>query len=335
MKLTFSFLTLSSFQALEISKHIKHAGNDIISSVFGDDLSDAAAALTNHGCWCAKFESETPGGNAVDSIDKICKDWFKARRCLQAQEVTQNLNCEMGLAYNFENNQCMDTDLCQSQACNVDIYYANLLKSEIISLETTFEANTANCAVPESSGGKFCDIDLTAIPGAVGVMDTVATCPLEGVAGDGWKLVRRTHTKRWHQARDSLVGTAEYGTFVNDPLHASSFSRKFDDMEYTEFLFASGDCQRWLHSTKEAVLGGNGLDEWYGNQYRPIIASNVQASPYKATWYRRNGVSEDPWISVSNHFEYKIVYGEGHWTPHGWLNYAFDGITGGMNVFIR
>ena len=42
--------------------------------------------ILNHGCWCAKLNprNEAPvlgGPHYADELDKICKDWFTARKC--------------------------------------------------------------------------------------------------------------------------------------------------------------------------------------------------------------------------------------------------------------
>ena len=62
--------------------------------------------------------------------------------------------------------------------------------------------------------------------------------------GDGWKLVRRVQAgPTWHPATDQLRGTAAYGTFVNDPQAAATFSVAFATDDFDEFLFSTGDCK--------------------------------------------------------------------------------------------
>ncbi len=62
--------------------------------------------------------------------------------------------------------------------------------------------------------------------------------------GDGWKLVRRVQAgSSWHPATDQLRGTAAYGTFVNDPQAAATFSVAFATDDFNEFLFSTGDCK--------------------------------------------------------------------------------------------
>ena len=76
-------------------------------------------------------------------------------------------------------------------------------------------------------------------------------CP--ETVGQDWQLVRRVQPgSHWHQASDHLVGTAVYG----EPCGATqdcSFSVKFADNNFNEYLFATGDCRRWLIAAKHAV----------------------------------------------------------------------------------
>ena len=64
-----------------------------------------------------------------------------------------------------------------------------------------------------------------------------------GVISSNWILVRRAGTSfsSWHAARDNLNGTDVYGTYDSDPLSTSSFSIAFQNIDFDEFLFASGD----------------------------------------------------------------------------------------------
>ena len=77
---------------------------------------------------------------------------------------------------------------------------------------------------------------------------------------------------------------------------------------YNEFLFATGDKEKWLITTKDQVLG------YYSNEPRTIIKSSKVNGQYQARWYRRQGAPEDPWISLSDHHGAihagDILYGE-------------------------
>ena len=103
------------------------------------------------------------------------------------------------------------------------------------------------------------------------------------------RRVQRGYT--WHSATDQLVGTDVYGT-----PGSGSFSIRFDHLNFNQFLFSTGDCQKWLIATKDAVLGG-----FYANEPRAILKSSISATPYTARWYRRSSSLEDPWISLTDH----------------------------------
>jgi hypothetical protein len=56
-----------------------------------------------------------------------------------------------------------------------------------------------------------------------------------------WKLVRHVPAgNTWHPATDQLRGTDQYG----DPNTDQAFSIRFDDDTFTNFLFATGDCEK-------------------------------------------------------------------------------------------
>jgi len=133
-------------------------------------------------------------------------------------------------------------------------------------------------------------------------------CPSSTV-GDGWVRVRHVISgNNWHPATDRLAGTDVYGTEGVDTADWSViFANKVSN--YDQFLFATGDCDHWLITNVNDAIGG-----FYENELRNIQSSSKQATPYKAKWYNRDGKSEDPWISVTDHGPAiaagEIVYGE-------------------------
>jgi len=119
----------------------------------------------------------------------------------------------------------------------------------------------------------------------------------DDILGGHWTLVRRVKAgNNWHPSTDQLMGTDVYGSFINDPTADATFSIAFDINQVSEFLFATGDGQKWLVASKDSVVGG-----FYANELRPIMASSKSGTAHSARWYRRNGVQEDPWISLSDH----------------------------------
>ena len=93
------------------------------------------------------------------------------------------------------------------------------------------------------------------------------------------------------------------------------------------------DLQHWLIVSKSEIIGEAG-DKHYSGQAIPIVASSISCDPYSAVWYRRNGVPEDPWVSIRNHGDPAgelMVYGQGGRGSHSTI--LED--SGGMDVYIR
>jgi hypothetical protein len=111
-------------------------------------------------------------------------------------------------------------------------------------------------------------------------------------------------------------------------------------MNFDQFLFTSADRTKWMIADKDQVLSG-----WYSGTRKNIVASSKSSSASTATWYRRSGVSEDPWISMEDHGNcnhntnnYCILYGEGNYNGgHGrnFNSYGWMAAHGGAKVYIR
>lgn len=63
-----------------------------------------------------------------------------------------------------------------------------------------------------------------------------------------------------------------YGT---EGTHTENWSVNFASQNYDQFMFATGDCTRWI-VTNVTFLGGS-----YSNQYRWIEQSSCSATPYQ------------------------------------------------------
>ncbi len=132
----------------------------------------------------------------------------------------------------------------------------------------------------------------------------------------------------WHPATDSLAGTDQYG---NARLNgAAAWSVSFGTFD--EFLFATGDAQKWLMATKASVIG-----ETYADSPRTIMRSSIRNVEYQAKWYNRGDYTEDPWVSLTDHADAitngDLLYGENGFNQasHTWTIRS----NGGMNVFVR
>ena len=116
------------------------------------------------------------------------------------------------------------------------------------------------------------------------------------------------------------------------PLSDQEWSIAFDNENFNQFLFATGDCTKWLIADKDVVTGC-----WYANDERMIYKSSMNPNRHTAKWYRREGNIEDPWISLTDHHQAigagDIVYGEdGYGGTHA--NTVLP-ICNGANVYIR
>ena len=170
--------------------------------------------------------------------------------------------------------------------------------------------------------------------------------PIEIDGGD-WTLVRRVPTgTKWHPTSDRLAGTDTYGVAAsgvadwqcNDIGEGWSINFEQAVPGYNELMFASGDGQRWVITTKDAV-GGPLVSppDWYSDEPRTILKSSERwyGPSYQAGWYNRADNPEDPWISAIDHNEAiprnLIVYGEAGTEANNGVLLNHNG----ANVFIR
>jgi hypothetical protein len=145
----------------------------------------------------------------------------------------------------------------------------------------------------------------------------------------GWRRVRHLPpSDSWHPATDSLAGTDQYG---NASLDSAAWSVSFGTFD--EFLFATGDGQKWLMATKASVVG-----EIYSDSPRTIMRSSISSAEYQAKWHNRGyPYLEDPWVSLTDHAgaiaDGGLLYGENSFNQatHTWTIRS----NGGMDVFVR
>jgi hypothetical protein len=121
------------------------------------------------------------------------------------------------------------------------------------------------------------------------------------VAGGGWTLVRHVPAgNAWHPANDQLAGTQTYGDSTDD---SNPWSVNFETAVngWDEFLFATGDCTKWLAATKEAVLGGPPTPAPYAFAQRSVLKSSVVPVAHTVQMGFRSASLEDPLISLDNY----------------------------------
>lgn len=159
--------------------------------------------------------------------------------------------------------------------------------------------------------------------------------------GGGWMLVRRQKSGiGWMDNQDdNLIGKQEWGTIDGNitPTIDKSFSYRFLNIPFKEFLFMTGDGKKWLICDKSSVYEG-----WSNTLVKTKIKkSYISENPYEAVWCKRTGCKEDPWISARDHLyknissvsdsdEHSMLYGEGF---QGWAYFLLN--NQGCNVWIR
>ena len=151
--------------------------------------------------------------------------------------------------------------------------------------------------------------------------------------GGGWTLVRRV-TKNWDGLSDNLTGRQVKGSQLILPDTSATSTIKFDNIEYNDVLFRTGDQKYWMITDKDSIQSN-----WNNtcSNNATVYKSNFYSGPGKTVgWCKRDGNSEDPWISSENHgtgghdSEHAMFYGEG-W--NGWLGYLTN--NKGSNIYIR
>ena len=89
--------------------------------------------------------------------------------------------------------------------------------------------------------------------------------------GDDWELVRGAPKKSvgmtWFKGNDKLAGTDVYGD-VSKPQEL--FSVQFDNKDFDQYQLATGNCDRWMVFSKEALINFN----YVQNQFRHFYAQN-------------------------------------------------------------
>ena len=163
-------------------------------------------------------------------------------------------------------------------------------------------------------------------------MKLISDRDVQSIDGGGWELVRHVPAgSKWHKATDQLRGTEVYGTPCG-ATGATEWSVEFDNKDFDQFMFATGDLEKWLIADKDEVIGS-----YYSHAPRKIAKSSTNANPYSAKWYRRQGNNEDPWVSLTDHGpaigEGNIIYGENHFGSRHAENIL--PAHKGANVFIR
>jgi len=144
----------------------------------------------------------------------------------------------------------------------------------------------------------------------------------------GWRLVRYVPSgNAFHPATDGLFGSDVYG---NPSDMSKPWSIRYETRNFDQFLFAFGDCEKWLIAEADVVLA----DDWDYAQ-RNIYKSSLHDYGYTAGWFKRTTNNEDPWISLYDHNAAKpnkdVLYGENSYV----FKYGDTPYHNGASVYIR
>lgn len=184
-KLTFTSSTLVSILAytgpskIDIYREHRLSGDWMLREVLDDDT--LSAQVLSHGCWCQKLNpySEaailglTLGGpETSDELDKLCQNWYAARRCNDQLSGGSCYTLSEDTYYQFHalSRSCVPADhqnfaigdpvqqQCLFDTCSIDLYFSNQIKQfiEASQLSNTFDdllsaAETFVC-IPSNNG---------------------------------------------------------------------------------------------------------------------------------------------------------------------------------------
>jgi len=103
------------------------AMNQIITTFLNENES---SALFTHGCHCARLNNDLDfdrevGGEAIDELDMLCKDWLTARNCLRKNGGACPEDTFFSVAVNGNESQCLNGNVqdCDGAACAIDRTY--------------------------------------------------------------------------------------------------------------------------------------------------------------------------------------------------------------------
>jgi hypothetical protein len=153
------------------------------------------------------------------------------------------------------------------------------------------------------------------------------------VDGGGWQLVRHAGSSEdsWPPWDDDLAGTNSYNapTDTNKYKQLTSWTIPWQSHKVRHFLFAFGDCSKWVIAEPAQVYG----EKYNATSSRWALKSQASATPFQVKWTYRTGASQDPIIKVSDSDTYNI-YAEGNYSIYS------DDIANmnehkGANVYIR
>ena len=159
--------SFANSETIEVPNNDFHATANFLFEALDFDLDDING-LINHGCWCSKFNlngaapSVLLGGIAQDSLDSICQSWSRSRYCNDKLMNGECLNVDTTFSSysienddaddenssnssNFECDDILNQDSCDSSSCSIDLYFINQIKNFLTENPSfTFQSNNEN-----------------------------------------------------------------------------------------------------------------------------------------------------------------------------------------------
>jgi len=148
-----------------------------------------------------------------------------------------------------------------------------------------------------------------------------AACPA-GAAPDG--PVQRIDGGHWCLV--SQRNATDSGLYPDHALEP------FRDLDFADFLFATGDLTKWMVMSKAQVYQRTGR----GGMQKAVQKSWQHAEPHQALMFYRHGHPEDPWIADDRQWapqKHEILYGENEYAGK---EENYNRVEhGGLAVYIR
>ena len=137
-----------------ISVNLRQGAVKILSTVLEPSVVDS---LTSHGCWCSRLDHtkddpfKETGGQPIDGLDSICKNWFTSRTCLKLD----NGSCKLPSVERFYSvGNCANIgETCLADVCKVDMFYVALI-NEHLETEQSFTTE-AVCTSASKKAPKY------------------------------------------------------------------------------------------------------------------------------------------------------------------------------------
>merc|ERR1711937_1006369 len=150
------FLKKTTLMKLILSSSLftlSHVHANIVSSIQDAFNFVTLTNATNHGCHCAGLASGGfMGGQPIDDLDRQCKVWKSARKCLTRGGTCDSYKQHELPSYSADLGSGCDhlDDPCEKALCEVDMAYSNNINA-MTSTEIT-ERVVTQCVVAGTSG---------------------------------------------------------------------------------------------------------------------------------------------------------------------------------------